>query len=243
MAVKAEWVTTNTPDGEMRVYVARPEGNQALPGIIVIQEIFGVNDHIQEVTRKYAEEGFVAAAPEIFHRFEEKEAPYTEMQKGFALRQRLSDDMVMDDVNATYDLLDKRSDVQDGQIGIVGFCYGGRVAYLAVTRNPNIKAAASFYGGGIAADAADAPVNATANIKSPIILFFGEKDQSIPMDQVRKIEDTLKKENKQHEVHTYAEAGHGFSCDHRPAHFNADAAKDAFGKAVGWFKRHLARAA
>src|SRR5918998_2177619 len=130
MAVKTEWVTTNTPDGEMRVYVARPEGGEALPGVIVIQEIFGVNDHIQDVTRRYAEQGFVAAAPEIYHRFEQKEAPYTDVQAGFKLRQQLSDNQVMDDVNATFDLLSKHSDVQQGQIGIVGFCYGGRVVYL-----------------------------------------------------------------------------------------------------------------
>jgi carboxymethylenebutenolidase len=240
MAVQTEWATTQTPDGEMRVYVARPEGSQALPGVIVIQEIFGVNDHIQDVTRRFAEQGFVAAAPEIFHRFEEKEAPYSDVQKGFALRQRLSDDQVMDDVNATYNLLNSRSDVARGQVGIVGFCYGGRVAYLAVTRNPNIKAAASYYGGGIAADAADAPVNATSKIQSPIILFFGEKDQSIPMEQVRKIEDALKREGKQYEIHTYPEAGHGFHCDQR-ASYNEEAAKDAFPKAVNWFKKHLAK--
>jgi carboxymethylenebutenolidase len=242
MAVKTEWVTTNTPDGEMRVYVARPEGSEALPGVIVIQEIFGVNDHIQDVTRRYAEQGFVAAAPEVFHRFEQKEAPYSDVQAGFKLRQQLSDDQVMDDVNATFDLLGKRSDVQKGQIGIVGFCYGGRVVYLALTRNPNLKAGASFYGGAIAADAPDAPVNATANIKAPIYLFFGEKDQSIPAEQIKKIEEALKREGKDYQIEIYPEAGHGFNCDAREGSYHEASAKDAFPKAVRFLKEKLGAA-
>jgi len=243
MAVKAEWATTKTPDGDMRVYVARPEGNESLPGIIVIQEIFGVNDHIQDVTRRYAEQGFVAAAPEIYHRFDRKDVPYTEMQAGFALRQQLSDDQVMDDVNATFDLLNNRPDVQKGQIGIVGFCYGGRVAYLAATRNPNLKAVASYYGGGIAApNDPGAPIGATANIKAPIALFFGEQDQAIPMDQIRQIEAKLKEQGKKFELHTYPAAGHGFFCDHRPGNYRPESAADAWPKTIGFFKRELAGA-
>lgn len=240
MAVKTEWVTTKTPDGDMRVYIARPEGNEPLPGLIVIQEIFGVNDHIQDVTRRFAEQGYVAAAPEIYHRFERKEVPYTDIQAGFALRQRLSDDQVMMDVNATYDLLNSRPDVRHGQIGMVGYCYGGRVVYLAATRNPNIKAFASYYGGAIVADSPDAPINGTANIRNPIILFFGEQDQSIPMEQVRQIEAALKREGKQFELYTYPQAGHGFFCDQRPGNYNAEAAADAWQKTLAFFKRHLA---
>ena len=240
MAVQTEWVTTQTADGEMRVFVARPEGNQSLPGIIVIQEIFGVNGHIQDVTRRYAEQGFVAAAPEIYHRFEQRDVPYSDMQTAFGLRRQLSDDQVMMDVDATFELLNNRQDVQKGQVGIVGFCYGGRVAYLAATRNPNLKAVASYYGGGIAADDPNAPVHATRNIRAPMILFFGEQDQSIPMDQVRQIEKTLKEQGKQFELHTYPEAGHGFFCDARAGNFNEQAAADAFPKTIQFFKRNLA---
>ncbi len=239
MAVQAEWVTAKTPDGDMRVYLARPEGNGPFPAIIVIMEIFGVNEHIQDVTRRYAQEGFVAAAPEVYHRFETKDVPYENMQEAFALRGRLSDDMVMMDVDATYDLLNNRPEVRKGQIGIVGYCYGGRVAYLAATRNPNLKAVASYYGGRIVADEPDAPINASANIKAPMILFFGEKDQSIPMDQVQKIDQTLKDLNKDYELVVYPQAGHGFFCDHRPAHYNKEASEDAWPKTIQFFERHL----
>jgi carboxymethylenebutenolidase len=240
MAVKTEWVNARTPDGEMRVYVARPEGNGPFPAIIVIQEIFGVNEHMQDVTRRYAEEGFVAGCPEVYHRFETKETSYDDMPAAFALRGRLSDDMVMADVNATYELLNSRPEVRKGQIGIVGYCYGGRVAYLAATRNPNLKAVASYYGGRIVADEPDAPVNASANIKAPMILFFGEKDQSIPMDQVQKIDQTLKDLGKNYELHVYPNAGHGFFCDHRPAHYSKEASADAWPKTIQFFQRNLA---
>ena len=242
MPVQAEWVTTSTPDGDMRVYLARPEGTGPWPGLIVIQEIFGVNDHIQDVTRRFAAEGFVAAAPELYHRFEESERdiPYSDLQRAFAVRSRLSDDMVMMDVDATYDLLNRRPDVRSGQIGIVGYCYGGRVAYLAATRNPNLKAVASYYGGRIVADEPNAPINFSENIRAPIILFFGEQDQSITMEQVRQIEATLKRLGKQYELHTYPQAGHGFFCDHRPAHYNAEAAADAWPKTLQFLKRYLA---
>jgi carboxymethylenebutenolidase len=239
MAVKAEWVTTKTPDGDMRVYVASPEGSGPFPAIIVIMEIFGVNEHIQEVTRRYAEEGFVAASPEVYHRLAQKEASYEDMQVAFGLRQQLTDDQVMMDVDATYELLNNRPNVHKGQVGIVGYCYGGRVAYLAATRNPNLKAVASYYGGRIVADEPDAPVNASANIKAPMILFFGEKDQSIPMDQVQKIDQTLKSLNKDYELVTYPQAGHGFFCDHRPAHYSAEASADAWPKTIQFFQRNL----
>ena len=240
MAVQAEWVTTQTPDGEMRIYVARPESGGPQPAIIVIQEIFGVNSHIQDVTRRYAQEGFVAAAPEIYHRFEQKETSYSDMQTAFALRGRLSDDMVMTDVNATFDYLNNQPYVAKGQIGIVGYCYGGRVAYLAATRNPNLKAVACYYGGRIVADEPGAPINGSQNIQAPMILFFGEQDQSIPMDQVRQIDETLRRLGKQYQLYTYPQAGHGFFCEERAGNYNAEASADAWPKTIEFFKRHLA---
>jgi carboxymethylenebutenolidase len=240
MAVQADWVTTQTPDGPMRVYVARPEGAGPFPGLIVIQEIFGVNDHIQDVTRRFAAEGFVAAAPEVYHRLAQKEVPYEDLQTAFGLRSQLTDDQVMMDVDATYELLNRDPQVRQGQIGIVGYCYGGRVAYLAATRNPNLKAVASYYGGRIVADDPNAPIHFSANIRAPLILFFGEQDQSIPMEQVRQIDETLKRLGKQYELHTYPQAGHGFFCDHRPAHYNAEAAADAWAKTLQFFRQHLA---
>lgn len=242
MAVQAEWVTTKTPDGDMRVYLARPDGGGQHPAIIVIMEIFGVNEHIQDVTRRYAEEGFVAAAPEVYHRLPQTEVPYTEMQAAFAMRGQLSDDQVMMDVDATYELLNNRPEVAKGQVGIVGYCYGGRVAFLAATRNPNLKAVASYYGGKIVDEAPGAPLEGTDKIQAPMILFFGEQDQSIPMDAVRKIDERLKQAGKQYELVTYPAAGHGFFCDARAGHFNEEASKDAWPRTIQFFQRHLAGA-
>jgi carboxymethylenebutenolidase len=229
-------MTTQTKDGPMRVYVARPDDNQQRPAIVVIQEIFGVNDNIQTITRRFAEEGFVAGAPEIFHRFDQKQVPYSEGQTGMALRNQLSDDMVSEDANATVSLL---KGISNGRVGIVGFCYGGRVAYLMATRNPELQAVAPFYGGRIVADDPSAPINATANIRAPMILFFGENDQSIPMEQVQRIREELTKQGKQFEIHTYPGAGHGFMASDRAASYNAEADADAWPKVVAFFKKHL----
>lgn len=237
-AIKSEWLTADTSDGPLGVYVSRPDDDAKHPAILVIQEIWGVNDHFQELTRRLAAEGYVAGAPELFHRFEPKILPYSEAQAGMALRNQLTDDMVTEDCNATIKLLNGLSQVQRGRVGIVGFCFGGRTTYLMATRSSEIKAAASFYGGGIARDDPSAPVNATANITAPIILFFGEQDQSIPMEQVERIRQELSKHGKQFEMHTYADAGHGFVSD-RPANHNEVATQDAWQKTVAWFGKHL----
>lgn len=239
MAVKTEWQTTQTSDGEMGVFVARPDDGQQHPGIVVIQEIFGVNDNIQDITRRLAQEGFVAAAPELFHRFDQKQVPYSEMQTGMALRGQLTADHVLEDCNATVRLLNGQQDVRNGQIGIVGFCFGGWVTYLSATRIPELKAAVAYYGGRIAADDPSAPVNATQNISAPILLFFGGKDQSIPPEQVERIRQELSKHNKQFDIKVYPEAGHGFMASDRAASYNADAEKDSWPKMVEWFKKNL----
>lgn len=239
MAVVSEWVTAQTSDGPMSVYIARPDDGVAYPGLVVIQEVFGVNDHIQDVTRRFAAEGFVAAAPEIYHRFETRTVPYSDVQAGLALRQRLSDDQVTEDVNVTVALLNSRTDVRSGQIGMVGYCYGGRVTYLLATRNPDIRAFVSYYGGRIVADDPSAPIHASANIRAPILLFFGEQDQSIPMEQVERIRETLTKLDKPHQIVTYPQAGHGFFCDARPANYNAEAAADSWVRALAFLRQHL----
>lgn len=238
MAVKTEWQTTNTPDGEMRIYVAAPDDGNQHPGLVVIQEAFGVNNHIQDVARRYAEQGFVSAAPDLFHRFEHKLVEYSEMQTGMGQTAQMNADRIEMDVRAAVELLNSRADVKRGQIGTIGYCFGGRGSYTAATRIPDLKAAVVYYGGGIAADNPAAPVNESEKIRAPILAFFGEQDQAIPMAQVQKIKDTLSRLGKTHEVHTYPLAGHGFFCNER-ASYNKEAAEDAWTKTVPFLKKNL----
>ncbi|MBV9120120.1 MAG: dienelactone hydrolase family protein, partial [Chloroflexi bacterium] len=150
MPVKTETTTAATNEGSLDLFVARPEGAGPHPGLVVVQEAFGVNDHIKDVTQRYAAEGYVAVAPDLFHRFEQKIVPYEDMQNAIGSIMKLNDDMVMNDINAALGYLKSQPDVKHDKIGIVGYCFGGRTAYLTATRSKDISAAVGYYGGGIA---------------------------------------------------------------------------------------------
>ena len=231
--------------GGMNVHTARPDGSGKSPAVIVIQEIFGVDPHIQSVTSRLADAGFFAAAPELFHRSGAGVVvPYAEMQQAVGERQKLSNDDVLADLNATVAYLQSNPNVDGDNIGIVGFCFGGFVSYMGAVQVPGIKASAIYYGGGILPrpDApADAPrfLDQTADgLNVPAIGFWGDADQGIPVENVNLIESTLKGKGKDYESHTYAGAGHGFFCDARGS-YNEAAAKDSFPRAVAFFNKNL----
>jgi len=150
MDVTSSTVQLNTPDGKMDSYVAQPKDSGSYPGIVVIQEAFGVNSHIKKVTERIAAEGYVAIAPDIFHRETERLIPYSDMPKAIATMQRVVDSKAMDDVGAAIAYLKSQGNVKSGSLGVIGFCMGGRLTYLTAAHHANdIKAAAPYYGGGI----------------------------------------------------------------------------------------------
>ena len=242
--IVSETPDLQVPDGQMATFSYRPEGDGKFPAVIVIQEIFGVEPHIQDVAQRFANEGYFATAPDLFHRSGPKiVVPYAEMQTGFGYRQQMTDEGVVDDLNAVVQYLRSQPNVDADHIGIVGFCFGGRVSFLAAARVAGIGAAAVYYGGGIVprADAAAGTPNLldeAENIPCPIIGFFGDQDQGIPVDQVSQIEQALKSHGKDVQVHVYPGAGHGFFCDGRGSYHEASA-KDAWFKTVDFFGRHL----
>ena len=141
MDVTSSTVQLNTPDGKMDSYVAQPKDGGTYPGIVVIQEAFGVNSHIKKVTERIAAEGYVAIAPDMFHRESERLIPYSDMPKAIATMQRVVDSKAMDDVGAAIAHLKSQSNVKAGSIGVIGFCMGGRLTYLAAAHHANdIKA-------------------------------------------------------------------------------------------------------
>jgi carboxymethylenebutenolidase len=216
----------NTSDGKMDAYVAQPKDGGPYPGIVVIQEAFGVNDHIKKVTDRIAAEGYVAIAPDIFHREAERVIPYSEMPKA------------MEDVGAAIAHLKAESNVKGGSIGVVGFCMGGRLTYLTAAHHANdIKAAVPYYGGGIPMGN-PSPLARTGEIKCPMYLFFGAKDQLIPMDQVNQIKTELTSKKVPFQMEVYPEAGHGFNCDDRGSYHEASA-KNAWEKTKSFFAQHL----
>jgi carboxymethylenebutenolidase len=225
-------------------YLARPEGGERLPAVIVYMEIFGINSHIRDVTERVAREGYVAIAPDYFHRTGPGvELGYDDagMAQGMKLLGGLQADEMIEDAAATVAYLRGRSDTQGDRIGAMGFCIGGHMTYLSACTT-DIQASASFYGGGIAAPqgpgGAASTVSRTPGIKGRILCLFGAKDALIPGDQVDSIRSALEQGGVRNEVVVYDGADHGFHCDQR-ATYDEAAAKDAWQRTLRLFGEEL----
>ena len=227
---------------EIDAYLAQPASTGTYGAVIVIQEIFGVNSHIRDVAERIAKQGYVAIAPAMFQRAKPGfDVGYSQedMQLGFQYMQQTKAPEIMSDIQATIAYLKTLPNVKAEAIGAIGFCFGGHVAYLAATL-PDIKAAASFYGGGIATSGlgADTPtINRTSEIKGTIYAFFGTQDSFIPQEQNQQIEAELKKHHINHRVFRY-NADHGFFCDQRTS-YNSEAAADAWQHVLELFQNTL----
>ena len=240
MPSETRTVEIETADGPMPLYEAVPEAPRG--ALVVIQEVFGVNHHIEDVTRRYAEAGYHAVAPHIFHRTGSPTLPYTDFNQVIPHMKDLDDSKVLMDVDAALGHLE--STWGRPEIGIVGFCFGGRVSFLVAAERA-LGAAIGFYGGGIVTSRFPqfpSLVDRAAALRTPWLGLFGSEDQSIPLDDVEKLRTELQSSPMSHDVVVYEGAGHGFHCDARPDHFDEQAAKDAFGRSLEWLGRHLASA-
>ncbi|MBD2608252.1 dienelactone hydrolase family protein [Scytonema hofmannii FACHB-248] len=231
-AIDTKTVKLSLDNLQIEAYLAQPQEPGSYPGIVVLQEIFGVNAHIREVTERIASEGYIAIAPAIFQRiapgFETGYTPEAiETGRNYAMQTKASE--LLSDIQTAIDYLKSLPEVKKDGFGCIGFCFGGHVAYLTSTL-PDIKATASFYGAGITTrtPGGGAPtITLTPEIKGTLYAFFGKEDASIPQDQVDQIEAELEKYKIQHRVFRYDGADHGFFCDHR-ASYNPKAAADAW---------------
>lgn len=232
------------PNGDLQIdaYLAEPLSEGIFPAIIVVQEIFGVNIHIREVTERLAKEGYVAIAPAIFQRIAPGfETGYTseDIQIGRKYKEQTKADEILSDIQATITYLKTLPNVNGDAIGSIGFCFGGHIVYLAATLR-DIKATASFYGGGItnSTPGGGAPtITRTPDIKGTLHAFFGTQDAGIPQEQTEQIQAELEKYQIPHQVERYP-ADHGFFCDHRGS-YNAEAAADAWLKVKELFQKQL----
>ncbi|HEY9636827.1 MAG TPA: dienelactone hydrolase family protein [Coleofasciculaceae cyanobacterium] len=217
---------------EIAAYLAMPAQKGHFPGVVVIQEIFGVNDHIRDVTRRLAKEGYVAIAPAIYQRQAPGfEAGYTaeDIQIGKQYKEQTKAEELLSDIQTAINYLISQTPTKANAIGCIGFCFGGHIAYLAATL-PDIHATASFYGAGITTmtpGGGEPTINRTKDIKGTLYGFFGMKDSSIPAEQVDQIEAALDKNQIPHRIFRYQGADHGFFCDQR-ASYNETAAADAW---------------
>jgi carboxymethylenebutenolidase len=206
-----------------KAYLAEP-AERPRGAVVVVQEIFGVNSHIRAVADGYATDGYLVIAPAMFDRARRGfESGYTqaEIQAGVALMQKISWDDAMKDASAAVEAVSHA-----GKVGIVGYCWGGAVAWLAAARIHGLAAAVPYYGGAIPSLNGERP-------QCPTMLHFGETDASIPLNQAR----AVAKSHPEVVTHFYA-AGHGFNCDQR-ASYNAAAAKLARERTLAFFRKHV----
>lgn len=221
----------NVSDGTtMAAYVARPDPEKNHPGILVFQEAFGVNGHIRNVAERFAREGLVAIAPELFHRtapgFEGNYADFETVRPHVGA---LKNESISADILASYDWLSKNS---NGSIVSIGFCMGGRVSFLA-NATVALKAAVSFYGGGIAG-----LLDRVPSLSAPMMMFWGGLDKHIKPEDTRKIADALKGSGKEYVTIEFSHADHGYFCDAR-ASYNRNAALQSWGLVLDFYKSHL----
>jgi carboxymethylenebutenolidase len=244
MEITTERIRIPVGTQQMGGYLARPEDGAPRPAVLVFMEIFGINSHIREVTERVAREGYVALAPDYFHRTGPGvEYGYDEagMAGGMKLLMALKADEMIEDAKAAIAALRARKDVR-GKIGAMGFCIGGHMTYLTACET-DVAAAASFYGGGIAAPqgpgGAPSTLSRTSKLRGKLLCLFGEKDHLIPMAQVDAIRAALAKAKAKHEVVVYPGADHGFFCDQRPS-YQKGAAEDAWRRVKALFASELA---
>lgn len=231
-------IEVQTADGAMRLYEAKPDGD-ARGAVVVIQEAFGVNDHIEDVTRRFADAGYHAVAPELFHRAGGGTAPYDDFSKVLPLFEGLTDSGFLVDVDAALAHLAAAGFASE-QIGIVGFCMGGRVTFLVALERA-LGAAVGFYGGGIVTGRFPqfpTLVERAGELQTPWLGLFGDQDEGIPVSDVEQLRTALEGAPVDTHIVRYADAGHGFHCDVRPA-YEPDAAKDGWERTLAWFEEHL----
>src|SRR2546428_7954439 len=231
------WESIKVDGAGMRLYVSVPSGTGPFPAVVVIQHQGGVDDFMEEMTQRVASAGYAAVAPDLYHR----DSPDCR-DDGPTRRARLLDVNVIKDVNATVDFLKSHRGVDGGRLGIVGFCMGGRVAYLMAAAQPAFKAAVDYYDGNIMVPWGEgpAPFERTAEIPCPLIRFFGmEVGNPSPAD-IRKLDAELGRHGKAHELHSYPGANHAFM-NRRGPRYHAQADRDSWPKALAVFEKQLGR--
>lgn len=234
-------IIVETSDGPMPTYRSAPDGH-AKGAIVVVQEAFGVTSHIEDVTRRFAEAGWLAIAPALFHREGSPVLGYTELDRVMTIMGRLTSSGITDDIESAFDHLEAQGFPPD-RSGIVGFCMGGSVTFVGAVIRP-LAAAVTYYGGGVTEGRFGFPplADLAPTLATPWLGHFGDLDKGIPVDQVETLRTATAGASVDTMIHRYADADHGFNCNDRPNVFNSAASALAWGRTLGWFDTHLRKA-
>ncbi|MDP9053209.1 MAG: dienelactone hydrolase family protein [Acidobacteriota bacterium] len=251
MPISATAITTDThgltageveiPGGDVRIpaYRAKPEGGKAFPVVLVVQEIFGIHEHIKDLCRRLAKDGYLAVAPYLYTR-EGDVSGLTEVPEIYAkVVSHVPDAQVMSDLDLTVAWAEKDGG-DTNRLAATGFCWGGRTVWLYAAHAAKLKAGAAWYGrvaGPTSEKQPKNPIDLVSELKAPVIGFYGGKDQGIPVGTVEQMRGAIGQAGKPSEIHIYPEAQHGFNADYRPS-FDPASAKDAWDRMIRFFAEH-----
>jgi carboxymethylenebutenolidase len=227
------------PDGEIPAYRAMPATGGPFPLVLVVQEIFGVHEHIKDVCRRFAREGYCAVAPELYAR-QGDVSKFTDYREIFAqVVSKVPDAQVMSDLDAAVAWAAKSSKGDDARVGVTGFCWGGRITWLYAAHNPKLKAGVAWYGR-LVGEATELqpkyPIDVAAKLHAPVLGLDGGQDQGIPLADVEKMRAALAAAKQPSEIVVFPDAPHGFYADYRPS-FRAQDAKKAWDQCLAWFRK------
>lgn len=227
-------------DGEIPAYRAMPATGENFPIVLVVQEIFGVHEHIQDVCRRFAKLGYLAIAPEMFAR-QGDVSQLSDVQEIISqVVSKVPDEQALSDLDAAVDWAKTSSKGNPDKLGITGFCWGGRMVWLYAAHNPNVDAGVAWYGRLVGESkplTPQHPIDIAADLKVPVLGLYGGNDQGIPNETVEKMQEALKAGNSGSEIILYPDAPHAFFADYRPS-YRKEAAEDGWQRLQAWFKEH-----
>ncbi|MEI7607226.1 MAG: dienelactone hydrolase family protein [Rhodospirillaceae bacterium] len=220
-------------------YSARPAAGSNWPVVLVVQEIFGVHEHIKDLCRRLARQGYLAVAPELFVRQGDPKTLPDIPSIVQTIVPKVPDAQVLADLDAAADWAVARGG-DPGRIAATGFCWGGRIVWLYAARSARLKAGVAWYGrlaGPVTDNAPRHPVDVAAELKAPVLGLYGGADPSIPADSIEAMRAALAAAGKEAEIVVYPEAPHGFNADYRPS-YRKEPAEDGWRRLLDWLKRH-----
>jgi carboxymethylenebutenolidase len=249
--VSAETITTDqagltageiqiqTADGHIQAYRAKPEQGTALPVVLVVQEIFGVHEHIKDICRRFAKLGYVAIAPELYAR-QGDVSKMTDINEIRTVVSKVPDAQVLADLDAAVAWAKESGEGNIDKLGITGFCWGGRIVWLYAAHNPKLKAGVAWYGrltGTPSTLQPKHPIDVASSLKAPVLGLYGAEDQGIPLETVEQMTAALRAAGSLSEIVIYPKAGHAFYADYRPS-YRKEPAEDGWKRLQSWFKQH-----
>jgi carboxymethylenebutenolidase len=228
-----------TKNGEIPAYRAVPTRGTNFPTVLVVQEIFGVHEHIKDICRRFAKLGYLAVAPELYAR----QGDVSKLKDINEILQKVvskvPDEQVLIDLDSTVSWM-KKNNGNTEKLGITGFCWGGRIVWLYSAHNPNLKAGVAWYGPLVRTPDdlhPKNPIDVVKDLKAPVLGLYGGADQGIPVDTIEKMRTALKDAGKTAEIKVYPDTPHGFHADYRPS-YRKEQAQDGWKLLLEWFKKN-----